>query len=144
MVDAWPNYVSMVSGLRKATRAKALAAARAVLAQAGLDDVAADASERMTKLAEEILAASRANRELLENLVTAEVDKTATRLGFVRADDLSQIRADIAALRAQLTVLTAPASDPAAPAKKSPAKASPGKRAPVKKASSTPAGAPRA
>ncbi len=124
MVDPWPNYVSMVSGLSKATRVKALAAARAVLAQAGLDDVATDAGERITKLAEEIIAASRANRELLENLVTAEVDKAATRLGLVRAEDLSQLRAEIAALRAQVIVLTAPGSDPAAtaPAKKSPAK----------------------
>lgn len=123
MVDPWPNYVGMVSGLSKATRARAVAAARSGLAQAGLDDVAADAGERISKLAEEIIAASRANRELLENLVTAEVDKAATRLGFVRAEDLSEIRAELAALKAQLIVLTAPASDPAArsPAKKSPA-----------------------
>lgn len=135
MVDPWPNYVSMVSGLSKATRARAVAAARSVLAQAGLDDVAADAGERISKLAEEILAASRANRELLENLVTAEVDKAATRLGFVRADDLSEIRADLAALKAQLIVLRATAPAPAAstPAKKSPAKKSPAKKAAASK-----------
>ncbi len=122
MGDPWPDYVSMVSGLSKATRARARAAAWALLSQAGLDELATDATERITRLADEITAASKANRELLENLVNAEVDKAATRLGFVRADDLSQIRADIVALRAQLTVVsaaaggstgTAPATGPA-------------------------------
>jgi len=65
VVDPWPNYVSMVSGLSK-----------------------------------------------------------ATRLGLVRVEDLTQPRAEIAALRAQVIVLTAPGSDPAAirtAAKRSPA-----------------------
>ena len=54
----------------------------------------------MAKLAEEIGNASRANRELLENLIVAEVDKAASRLGFVRAEDLQELRAEVAELRA--------------------------------------------
>ena len=48
--------------------------------------------ERMAKLAEEIGNASRANRELLENLIVAEVDRAASRLGFARAEDLQALR----------------------------------------------------
>ncbi len=33
----------------------------------------------------------QANRELLENLVVAEVDKAASRLGFVRAEELQDL-----------------------------------------------------
>lgn len=125
MVDARSNYVGLITGLSKATRARARTAARGVLAQAGLDEVAADAGERLSKLAEEILAASRANREMLENLVAAEVERAATRLGFVRADDLSAIRAELAALRARLDDLADPPEEPKAsptPAKKAAAK----------------------
>ncbi len=69
VVDALQNYVTLVNGLTRTTREKALAAARAMLAQAGLDDVANDAQERVAKLAEEILVASKANRELLDTLI---------------------------------------------------------------------------
>ena len=48
-----------------------------------------EASERVTKLAEEIMNASRTNRELLQHFVTAEVDKAAARLGFARADEVA-------------------------------------------------------
>ncbi len=140
MVEPLPNYVQLVSGLSKATRSKARGAARALLAQAGLDDVAADAGERITKLAEEIISASRANRELLENLVTAEVDKAASRLGFVRHEDLAALQAQINALtlRVNENATAASGAEPAEaaapPAKKAAAKKTPAKKAPAKKA----------
>jgi hypothetical protein len=93
------NYVDMAAGLTKATRAKATAAAKNLITTAGLQDVAADAGDRVTRLTEEILAASRANRELMGKLVAAEVDKTAARLGFVRAEELDQLRRELADLR---------------------------------------------
>jgi hypothetical protein len=93
------NYVDMAAGLTKATRAKATAAAKNLIASAGLQDVAADAGDRVSRLTEEILAASRANRELMGKLVAAEVDKTAARLGFVRAEELDQLRRELADLR---------------------------------------------
>jgi polyhydroxyalkanoate synthesis regulator phasin len=102
VVEAVQNYVNMVSGLSKMTREKASATAKSLLAQAGLEDVAADASGRVAKLAEEILAASRANRELLENLISAEIDKAAGRWGFVRKDDVEGLRGEVAELRAVL------------------------------------------
>ena len=93
------NYVDMAAGLRKATKEKARAAAQGLLAAAGLEEAAADATDRATKLAEEVLAASRANRELMGKLIASEVDKAAGRLGFVRADELDELRQELAELR---------------------------------------------
>lgn len=100
------NYVDMAAGLTKATRAKAAAAAKNLIASAGLEDVAADASDRVGRLTEEILAASRANRELMGKLVAAEVDKAAAKLGFVRAEELDQLRREIADLRMSMAYAT--------------------------------------
>lgn len=102
VVEAVQTYVNLVSGLTRATRQKAWSAAHGLLAQAGLGGVADDAEKRVAKLTEEILGASRANRELLENLVATEVGKAAGRLGFVRSDDLDEVREEIAELRVQL------------------------------------------
>ncbi|MCW2810596.1 MAG: hypothetical protein JWP61_1054 [Friedmanniella sp.] len=141
------NYVNLVNGLSRATRAKALAAARALLAQAGLEDAANEAGEKVAKLTEEVLNASRANRELLENLITAEVEKTTARLGLVRTEDLEIVSREIARLQRDVIELRAAlalASEPPAPtvtgaAKKTPAKRAPATRAPAKRPARQPA-----
>ena len=102
VVEAVQTYVNLVTGLSRATRERAWSAAHGLLTQAGLEGVANDAEKRVAKLTDEILDASRANRELLENLVATEVGKAAGRLGFVRSDDLDEVREEIAELRAQL------------------------------------------
>ena len=107
MTEAFQAYINMVSGVTKTTQAKAAATARAMLKQAGLEDVATEASERVSKLAEEIMNASRTNRELLQHFVTAEVDKAAARLGLARAEEVEALREEIASLRAQLSDATA-------------------------------------
>lgn len=102
MAEAFQAYINMVTGVTKSTQARAAATARALLKQAGLEDVATETSERVTKLAEEIMNASRTNRELLQHFVTSEVDKAAARLGFARADEVQALRDEVAGLRAQL------------------------------------------
>jgi len=97
----------MVTGVTKSSQAKAAATARALLKQAGLEDVATETNERVTKLTEEIMRASRTNRELLQHFVMAEVDKVATRLGLARADEVQALRDEVAGLRAQLNAATA-------------------------------------
>ena len=109
------NYVDMAAGLRKATKEKARAAAQSLLAAAGLEDAAADATDRATKLAEEVLAASRANRELMGKLIASEVDKAAGRLGFVRAEELDELRQELAELRMSMAHGAAHAPAPFAP-----------------------------
>jgi polyhydroxyalkanoate synthesis regulator phasin len=105
--EAFQTYINMVTGVTKSTQAKAVATARAMMKQAGLEDVATETSERVTKLAEEIMNASRANRELLQHFVNSEVDKAAARLGFARADEVEALRDEIAQLRAQVEEATA-------------------------------------
>ena len=131
MADAFQTYINMVTGVTKSTQAKASATARALLKQAGLEDVATEASERVTKLAEEIMNASRTNRELWQHFVAAEVDKAAARLGFARAAEVEALRDEIASLRAEL-------KDAAArTAKSADAEKASTKRAAAKKATAT-------
>ena len=113
MVEAVQTYVNLVNGLTRATRERARTTARGLLAQVGLEGVADDAERRVGKLTEEILSASRANRELVENLVAGEVTKAASRWGFVRNDDLDEVREEIAELRVQLARQQAGTATPA-------------------------------
>jgi polyhydroxyalkanoate synthesis regulator phasin len=113
VVEAVQTYVNLVNGLTRATRERARTTARGLLAQVGLEGVADDAERRVGKLTEEILSASRANRELVENLVAGEVTKAASRWGFVRNDDLDEVREEIAELRVQLARQQAGTATPA-------------------------------
>jgi hypothetical protein len=102
VVDAVQSYLNLANAVSRAARAQAVAVARSVLAQSNLEEAAAEANERATKLAEEARDARRANRDLVETLVRTELAKAATRFGFVRSDDLDELREEIAELRAQL------------------------------------------
>jgi hypothetical protein len=144
VAEAFQAYINMVTGVTRSTQAKAAATARALLTQAGLEDVATETSDRVTKLAEEIMNASRTNRELLQRFVAAEVGKAAAWLGFARADEVQALRDEIAGLRAQLgevmarTARSAPGSSPTA--RKAPAKTAAAAMKPTKKATTRPPG----
>lgn len=154
VLDALQGYAQLASGLTKATRDKAVATAKVLLSQAGLGDVAADAETKVNKLADELIATSKANRKLLGHFVAAEVDKAVQRLGLAKMSDLEELRADLTALVAASAAgvtpspATPPPPSPAAaakrPAKKAPAaKKAAAKKAPAKKAVATsPAVAP--
>src|SRR5690348_13010167 len=148
VIEALQSYAQLASGLTKTTREKALATAKGLLTQAGLGDVAADAGDRVSKLADELVATSKANRELLTKFVDAEVKKAVGRLGLAKAEDIEGWRAEIAALRAASAAAspapattTTPATsttaaEPAtAPAAKRPAKKAPARKAPATKSS---------
>ena len=143
MAEAFQAYINMVTGVTKSTQAKAAATARALMKQAGLEDVATETSERVTKLAEEIMHASRTNRDLLQHFVTAEVDKATARLGFARADEVQALRDEVAGLRAQLNAemaRTAKFASAKATTRKSPAKKSAATMTPTKKSTTRPPG----
>jgi len=140
MTDAFQAYINMVTGVTKTTQAKAAATARAMVKQAGLEDVATEASERVTKLAEEIMNASRTNRELLQHFVTTEVDKAAARRGCARAEEVEALREEIASLRTQLNEATMRAGKAAATkkaAKKAPARKTAATMTATKKSTAT-------
>lgn len=146
------NYVNLVGGLTKATKAKATEAAQGLLSATHLDDVATGASGKVAALTEEILAASRANRELLAKTISAEVDKAAAKLGFARNEDLETLRAEVDELKSAVAeqAARAAAAEAEQAAKKTAArkraaakKAAPAKKtAPAKKAASKAAEAP--
>lgn len=142
MAEAFQTYINMVMGVTKSTQAKAAATARALLKQAGLEDVAAETSEKVTKLAEEIMSASRTNRELWQHYVTTEVDKAAARLGFARSEEVQLLRDEIDSLRAQLNEVAASAARAAsankAATKRAPAKKAAAKMTPARKTAAKP------
>jgi polyhydroxyalkanoate synthesis regulator phasin len=135
VAEALQAYINRVTGVTRNTQAKAAATTRALLRQAGLENVATETGERATKLAEEIMNASRANRELLQHFVAAEVDKVAARLGFARVAEVQALREEIAGLRAQIdevmarSAKSAPATARKAAAKKTAAAMKPPSRA---------------
>jgi len=109
-VRAGRNYLDLIAGLTRASRERA----RAVLAAAGLEEAALGAGERAAKVAEEILQAGRANRELVEGLVSEEVARVADRWGFVRSAELEELRREVDVLRVALvrtTVNTPPTAE---------------------------------
>ena len=152
--DAFQSYVDLITGVRRATQEKAAAAAQGLLAQAGLDEVAADAQQRVHRLTEEIVVAGRANRSMLQDLVRAEIEKALTRVGFARTEDLDQLRRESDELQARVDDLEADARSagrPGAPAgfaepvptpaKEVPARKAAAKKAPAKKAAAKTAAA---
>ena len=163
MIEVLKAYLQVANGVGDLTRQRALEAARQALAaaavlpvaSAGVDGLAAQASA----LADELLAAGRANRELLSHLVRAEVETVVSRLGLDGRSDLEaelltsrarvrELERDLAATKAgrapakKATAKKATAT-PAA-AKKATARKATAKKATAKKATTTPAAAKRA
>lgn len=122
-------FGAAIDGASRMTRERARELAERVLSQTGLDNVdlprvdlskvdprkvdlgeaASEAGTRINQLAEEIMAARKANRDLLQRTVAAELDKTLdkslTRLGLARADEVIGLRDEVAGLRADLAEL---------------------------------------
>ena len=109
MIDMLKAYLQVASGVGVLTRQRALEAARQVLAAspagavlpvatAGVDGLTAQASA----LADDLLAAGRQNRDLLRQLVRAEVETVVTRLGL---GGQGVLEAQLAASRARVREL---------------------------------------
>ncbi len=74
--------------------------------------------ERVGHLADEVWNAGRANREMFETLLSAEVEKATHLLGFAKAAEIDQLRteseellSDLTAVRAELIILRAEIAD---------------------------------
>ena len=152
VVDAVRGYLQLASGLTEVSVQRATATAKALLVSAGadqamLDGVSQTATEQAARgqalvgqiaaLADDIIATSKANRELLTGLIRAEVVRAVGSLGLVSADDLKTVERRVDRLEAA-TPKKSRTPRAAAPKKRSakpPAKAkrAPAKRAPAKK-----------
>ncbi|GAB3836812.1 phasin family protein [Kribbella italica] len=148
VMDALRGYVQLANGLTEVTRQRAQQAARALLQQTGADALTSGLTTKVTDLADEIVATSKSNRQLLQAIVANEVEGAVSRLGFVRQEEvgvlsrrvdklekeLVETRAAAAAASTTAAAAARPAAagDPLAPAKSSKAPAV--KKAPAKKA----------
>jgi polyhydroxyalkanoate synthesis regulator phasin len=92
VIDGLKAYVQLASGLTDVTRERALAAARTLVAQgeAGVGAVLPDTMRmQVVSVTDDLIATSKANRDLLVGLVRAEVERTVSRMGLVSAAELT-------------------------------------------------------
>ncbi|TDD57090.1 polyhydroxyalkanoate synthesis protein PhaF [Kribbella antibiotica] len=139
VMDALRGYVQLANGLTEVSKQKAQAAAKALLQQTGADALTSGLTTKVGDLADEIVATSKSNRQLLQAIVTNEVEGAVARLGFVRSEEVAALTRRVQQLESELAdAQAAPVAEPVvaapAPAKKAPAKKAPAKKAPAKKA----------
>jgi polyhydroxyalkanoate synthesis regulator phasin len=92
VLDGLRGYLQLASGLTDVTRERAIAAARALVAQgeASVGAVVPDSVKaQVSSLTDDLLTTSRANRDLLRHLVRGEVERAVGRVGLVSAQDLA-------------------------------------------------------
>ena len=96
VLEGLRGYLQIASGLTDVTRQRATGVAQSLLSQGaglgaglpgGLPSVG-DLREQVAGVAEDLLATSKANREMLLGLVRGEVERQVTKLGLVSASEL--------------------------------------------------------
>jgi polyhydroxyalkanoate synthesis regulator phasin len=105
------NYVELASGLTEVTANKAKDAAMALIAQ-GLalgTKQPADVAATVQQAADDLMALSKTNRDMLIDMIRTEVDKAVGRMGFVREDELAAVRARVEKLEKE--VVSTPKSE---------------------------------
>jgi len=135
VMDALRGYVQLANGLTEVTRQRAQAAAKALLQQTGAETLTTGLSTKVSDLADEIVATSKSNRQLLQAIVTNEVEGAVARLGFVRAEEVAALTRRVQTLEKDLADAQSGGSvgDIAEPAHKAPAKKVAAKKAAAKK-----------
>ena len=109
VMDALRGYVQLANGLTEVTKQKAQAAAKALLQQTGADTL----TTRVTDLADEIVATSKSNRQLLQAIVANEVEGAVARLGFVRSEEVAALTRRVKTLETELAEARATGAAPA-------------------------------
>jgi polyhydroxyalkanoate synthesis regulator phasin len=109
MLDDLRNYLQLASGLTEATTAKAKEVATGLLSTGlSMSSKATPPPEMMgqvQELADDLLATSKNNRDMLTAMIRAEVDKAVGRMGFVREDELAALRRHVQRLEHELADL---------------------------------------
>jgi polyhydroxyalkanoate synthesis regulator phasin len=137
VMDALRGYVQLANGLTEVTRQRAQQAAKALIQQSGADSLTSGLTARVSELADEILATSKSNRQLLQAIVANEVEGAVSRLGFVRVEEVAALARRIEKLEREVAEVHAAAADPSAPA--APAASAPAAPAPAAPAPAAPA-----
>ena len=141
MLNDLRGYLQLANGLSDVTKAKAKEIAKELVSQGiQLSTKAPDLKGQVQELADELLSTSRNNREMLLGLVTSEVDRAVSRMGFVREDELAAVRRHVQRLEKEIAEIknvkssVGDKSTTTSAAKKSVTKKSAAKKAAVKKA----------
>jgi Histone H1-like nucleoprotein HC2 len=108
VLDALRGYAQLANGLTDVTRQRASEAARSMVEQSG--DLmgqartvsTADLPRQVQALAEDLLAVSRTNRDLLVGLIRTEIERAIARFGLVGADELAAMVRIVERLQNQL------------------------------------------
>jgi hypothetical protein len=98
--DVLRGYLHVASGLSDITKQRARDLAEIIVVQ-GMD-VSSKSQEQVQTLTEDLTESSRMSREILIGLVRTEVDRTVSRMGFVREDELAAVRQHVNRLESQL------------------------------------------
>ena len=86
MFEGLRSYLQLASGLTEVSRQRAMAVARSLISQsgAGVEQVLPNqVLDQVATLADDLVATSRANRDLLLTLVRTEVERSVSLLGLV-------------------------------------------------------------
>ena len=137
-LDGLRAYVQLANGLTEVTRARATAAARALIDQNG-GAVAGQVRQQVATMAEELITTSRANRELIVSLVDSEVERVAARLGLVAQEQLDRMTERAERLERRVRELEIALGD-----RVTPAAAAAAPRVPAKRSTRARAGRPDA
>ena len=136
MLDDLRTYVQMATGVTEATTAKAkdvisgLVASGMALTSRAVP--APDVVGQVQELADDLVATSKNNRELLTGVIRSEVDKAVGRMGFVREDELAALRRHVQRLEAEVHEMKEAAAVSATPVQ--PTSAAAGSSAPAESA----------
>lgn len=104
MLNDIRGYFQMASGLTEVTAAKAREIAMSLVGQGvNLSTKAPDVVGQVQELADELVATSKGNRDLLSGMIRTEVDKAVGRMGFVREDELAALRRHVQRLESEMS-----------------------------------------
>ncbi|MBI1350664.1 MAG: polyhydroxyalkanoate synthesis protein PhaF [Actinomycetales bacterium] len=146
MLDDLRTYLQMASGLTEATTSKARDVISGLISTGlSLSTKAMPAPEMMgqvQELADDLVATSKNNRDVLTGMIRSEVDKAVGRMGFVREEELAALRRHVQRLEQQVHELAAAARQEAAPEEAAPEEAAPEEAAPAADPESVDAAAP--
>ncbi|HSK96075.1 MAG TPA: hypothetical protein VK891_05605 [Euzebyales bacterium] len=99
MNEGLQRYVELASGLTRTT----LGTTERLLA--GFVRQGEVAAEQAERLLDEIVTRSVASSGALAALVSSEVERAVERAGYVRADEVDELRREVEALRARLAAV---------------------------------------
>ncbi|MDA2988055.1 MAG: hypothetical protein O2815_03145 [Actinomycetota bacterium] len=96
MLEGLRGYLQLASGVTEVTASKARDAAVSLVNQGmQLTGKTPDVVGSVQDIADDLVATSKQNREMLVGMIRTEVDRAVGRMGFVREDELAALRARV-------------------------------------------------